>query len=63
MPLVVMMAGTHTIATATGFIQRRRAGTRLLSHAKVTRVGSSVYPPWRMQSCSLTCLKVVSFGS
>lgn len=29
MPLVVMLAGTHTIATAIDFIKRRRAGTML----------------------------------
>lgn len=63
MPLVVTLAGTHTIATATDFIKRRRAGMKLLSHAKATVAGSLVYLPWQMQSCSLTCLRVVSFGS
>lgn len=63
MPLVVTLVGTHTIATATDSIKRRRAGTMLLSHAKVKIAGSLVYPPWQMKSCSLTCLKVVSLGS
>lgn len=63
MPLVVMLVGTHTIATATDFIKRKRAGAMLLSHAKVKIAGSLVYPPWQMKSCSLTCLKVVSLGS
>lgn len=63
MPLVVALVGTHTIATATDFIKRRRAGMMLLFLAKVKIAGSLVYPPWQMKSCSLPCLKVVSLGS
>lgn len=62
MPLVVTLVGTHTIATATDFIKRRRTGVMLLSHAEVKIAGSLVYPLWQMKSCSLTCLKVVSLG-